>query len=112
MKHNEIKEIINKYSIPLGFGYWIVKITKDKECVEVGKAYAKIGTNMYMKVLDVYFSPIFYQLDNITQKNIVIHELIHARVELQHMKIEQMAMQEEELMVNDIVNCVEEAMRK
>ena len=113
MKKKEMWEILDKYSLPLGFAGWKTIIIKDKNNEQVDKNdYASIGVFLYTKKLEMYLSPIFYKECCESQKNILIHELMHARVKLKQLKIYQVEQQEEELMVNDIVNCVEEAMRR
>ena len=113
MKREEMWKILHKYSLPLGFGGWKMCMTKDKEKKEVkNNDIACITTCIYEKTLEIFLGPDFYKKKDIEQKNIIIHELIHARVCLKGLRLEKMENQEEELMVNDIVNCIEEAMLK
>ena len=111
MKKKEILEMLLKYSVPIGFGGWTFKATNDFDKKNVRDNLATIKLDMWLKEADLYLSNDFYKLDETVQKNIIIHELVHGRVLLKDIKLESIMKQEEELMVNDIVSCVEEAMR-
>lgn len=112
MKKEEIDRILDKYGLPIGFGGWKINVTKDKNKKEVGDDLACVAINMYAKTIELFLSPDFYKKCDKDQENILIHELVHARVQLKQLRLAKLENQEEELMVNDMVNCVEEAGRK
>jgi len=101
-----ITALIQKLSIPLGFGYWEINIRKSKK--ELGGNLATILADSYNKTLDMTLSK---ELEKVKQEqitNIVIHELIHAKIALLNDKVDKYRESEEEFTVNDIVHCIEE----
>ena len=107
MKIKEILEFVEKLKIPIGFGNYEIKA---KRVNSLDGDYARIEIQEYMRDITIELPPDFFKLPLKTQKNVLIHELIHCRVLLSQVRTEKIAEKEEELMVNDITTLVEEVM--
>ena len=103
--------LLVKYAIPMGFGGWEIYLNKDIKKKHVGDDWAIIYTNMYLKKLDIHLSPVVFKMSDAEQRNVLIHELVHGRIDLSESRSKRIVEQEEELLANDLVNAIEEAMR-
>ena len=68
---------------------------------------AEVKSNIYEKTLDIDLKKKFYELDDKGQRNVLIHELVHARVEISQLHARVLIEHTEELLVNDIVRGLE-----
>jgi len=66
-------------------------------------AYAELDVNILEKTLKIQLSKEFYLKNPIDQRNILFHELVHARVEVMKKLTEQFSEHLEEDFVNDLV---------
>lgn len=101
MKREEMFKILDKYKQHIGFADW--KIVLSAKYSDLGSNFAEVGTDMYEKILTIDLSKKLIKEHSHMIENVLIHELVHARVRLFKSRYEAIKDQEEELMVNDIV---------
>ena len=74
---------------------------------DMGDAIAAVNPDIYEKELKIKLSTGFRGLSVTRQRNILIHELVHARVNIYEQKISALQAEEQEYMVNDLVRGLE-----
>ena len=92
-------KFLNENKKLVGLSDW--KITISKKYLDDGN-FAEVEPNIYEKELEVTLSKQFYGLQHVRKKNVLLHELIHGRVEIFNKRKEQIVEELEEDMVNDI----------
>jgi hypothetical protein len=84
----------------VGLSDWTIKVNL-KEFEESG-TIARAVPDYYEKEMVIYLSEAFLKMEDSRKVNILLHELIHGRVLLFNLMVEEFELKEEELMVNDI----------
>lgn len=84
----------------VGLSDWRVKFNCKEEAQ--GDMLARVEADIYEQELTVYLSNAFMKKDALVQQNILLHELIHARVLVYHIQSNKACELLEEQMVNDL----------
>lgn len=107
-------DYLNKNKHLVGFTEYKIKLKKKIPRRE--NPVAETSVDRYEKELVVELSTAFMKLDDVRKRNVLIHELIHARFELQTQRIEdsikQIKYEFEEEYVNDITTGMMERLEK
>ena len=88
-----------------GFAGWHITLCATTK--PMGTSYAIINSDIYEKTLYLELSDAFTKLPKKRQANILLHELIHARLDYCEKKINEYRDIETEHAVNDIVRGIE-----
>lgn len=108
MNEEKIKQylvILNRYKTYFGLGDY--KITLSNKLLPGDGSYlARVEPDRYEKTLGVELYGAFLKKTPAEQKNILVHELVHARVAIFQEECEKLCGESEEMMVNDITSGV------
>lgn len=85
----------------VGLSDWCVTLKESYEYI--GDVLAEVKTDFYEKELVVTLSSDFEELSVNKQKNVLLHELVHGRIEIYNKKKDFYLDELEELLVNDLV---------
>jgi len=103
-KFDKYKDFLNVYKPLVGLSDWkiilgIGEVDKD--------TLAALDTNLLEQTLTIGLSEEFFKLSKKRQKNVLFHELLHARVSVFRERYREFKDLEEEYMVNDLVRGME-----
>jgi len=104
MKETDYKKylkFINEYKKVVGLSDWTVKL--DRKDSESEDNLAEVESNAYEKELVITLTKGFHKLSSSRKKNVLLHELIHGRVEIFNKRKEVLVEEIEEELVNDLV---------
>ncbi len=110
MKPQAILQHLHQHKSILGLSDWSISLNP-KAPIE-GDCYATVTPNTWEKTLEISLMPDFHKQSDNRQKNILLHELIHARVAIAQDKIKQHTEIEEEHLVNDLTRGIEDLLNK
>jgi len=96
---DKYETFLNKHKGLLGLSDWT--ITVEKEAIDTNNL-AEVDTNHYEKELTITLSKEFNKLTANKKKNVLLHELIHGRIELYNQKSKLLLEELEEELANDI----------
>jgi len=110
IKKTELTKLLNfideKCNL-LGLGDWSFKITYDENLDSI----ASITMNRWEKESEIFVSPTFKDYDITQKKSVILHELIHGRLDLYKQAVdyamEKIEYMHEEDFVNDMVRFFE-----
>lgn len=94
-------KIFEEYKSYIGLSDWNIKIAE--KLSNKDKVYAEITPDILEKVMLVQLNKTLFELSEIEQNKVLLHELIHARVLLVQLYLEEHQMVFEEHLVNDLV---------
>lgn len=97
--HDKYYKFLNVNKKLVGLSDWKVILSSDN--LETDN-FAEVEPELYEKEMVVKLSEEFHKLSASRKKNILLHELIHGRVEIYNKKRDQMMEELEEEYVNDI----------
>lgn len=100
MNKKEKYKILNKFKHYVGLGDYIVIITDVEP--EDNNAWAEVEINRFEQTVSIDLSDKLKKRSKNFQQEILVHELVHARIQLFHKKTEADREDEEEYMVNEI----------
>lgn len=110
MKKSEIVRFLNKWKGPIGFGNRRVLVEIFPPDKPFEDYYASCLVTIHGETLDIKIHPDLFRESLKFQKEVLIHELVHARVELAEDElaagIESIRRDITERMVNDIVRLI------
>ena len=89
----------------IGFSDWTIGI---ESLTSTQDSIASVNVDIYEKTVTIKLSDEFMELKATRQCNVLFHELVHGRMRVVHIKIEEFRAIEEEHLVNDIVRGFEE----
>jgi len=101
------KRFLDKYKSYVGMGDYRV-VLEPKTKIE---GFAEVDTDYYEKIIKISLSDKFYETGISQRKNILFHELVHARIDAFDSKVNKLKEDEEEEFVNDIVRGFEKHKR-
>jgi len=104
MNKLEVTNFINKNKHLIGYGNYEVLVSFN---ITINKGLASIKVSESGQDIIIEFSKKFGNMCNSKQINIILHELIHGRVELMQNRLEDAEIEQEEYMVNDIARLCE-----
>jgi len=78
------------------------KIKVSTSLVDLGESFAEVSPDIYEKILLISLTKNFLQESNERKINILLHELVHGRIEIYNMKIDKLKEDLEEELANDI----------
>jgi hypothetical protein len=99
-------DFLEFYKTCVGLSDWKIFLCTDT--TDKGDSKAEVESDAYEKTLKIELSHEFPKLTDKEQKNVLFHELVHARVNVTELLIKNHKDIEEEHMVNDIVRGFEE----
>jgi len=97
--YDKYKKFLNDNKKLVGLTDWKVILSK---IVLDGTNLAEVVPDIYEKDITVKLSEAFHKLSHTRKKNVLLHELIHGRVEIYNEKKKQIIEELEEELVNDI----------
>jgi hypothetical protein len=104
MNKKQMFKILECFKKHVGLSGYKILISKDYHKLD---SLATVEPDIYEKTITITLSKEFKKKDDKAQRNILIHELVHARVEIFNMKVELLRNEEEEYLVNDITRGLE-----
>ena len=99
-KYDKYLKFLNDYKIYVGLSDWNIKLKI--KTISRADAYAEVETEQLEKDIIVGLTAGFFRLGEKRQTNILLHELIHARVNIYTEELEKKQEVLEEDMVNDL----------
>ena len=78
------------------------KIKVSTTVVDLGTSYAEASPDIYEKTLQINLTKNFLQENDERKINILLHELVHGRIEIYNMKLDNLKEDLEEDLANDI----------
>jgi hypothetical protein len=100
-KITEYLKILNQYKGYFGMTDYNITLS-DRLLRGDGMYLARVEPDRYEKRLSVELCDAFMRKNNVEQKKILVHELVHARVAIYQEEAEKLTQDVEEFMVNDI----------
>ena len=97
--YNKYLSFLKTHKKLVGLSDW--NIILSKKVVENNNV-AEVEPDMYEKELEIKLSNTFHKLTHNKKKNVLLHELIHGRVEIFNKKKELVVEELEEELVNDL----------
>ena len=99
-KHKIFAEFLNEHKSLAGLSDWNIVLSKK---LKNGKdSYAEVLTDSLEKEIEIMLYSSFMKFNEKRQANILMHELVHARVSVYKEQIEKLQEDLEENLVNDI----------
>jgi hypothetical protein len=106
MKRKQMLEIMNEFKVLVGLGDF--KVLLNGEFQDLKDNFAEVEPDIWEKTLSVKLAKKFKTAPFPQQRNILIHEMVHARFGIFSQKCAQLAETEEELFINDVVRGLEQ----
>lgn len=100
----EMLEILDKFKKLVGLSDYSIYLTEDK--ITDGHL-AEANLDDLEKEIYVVLGPPFFKLPNYKKRNVLIHEMIHSRVNLFNIRVDKLKNYEEETLVNDLTRGLE-----
>jgi len=91
-------KFLNEHKKLVGLSDWKLTITKDEDISDL----ANVDVDIYEKELSLTLSADFHKLSATRKKNVLLHELVHGRIEIFNKKREILIEELEEELANDI----------
>jgi hypothetical protein len=89
------------------FGLSDWKIMLKAKLLDLGDNFAEVKCDIYEKELRIAISKKLKKQSFAYQKNVLLHELLHARYEIFQNRIQELIKYEEENFINDIIRGIE-----
>jgi hypothetical protein len=106
MNRKEISNLLNTYKTLIGLSDYKINLVSGYH--DLGSNHiAEEDVDIYEKEIEIKLSNDFNELCDKKKRNVLLHEIIHARIYAYNAKLEEIIATEEELLVNDITNAVE-----
>lgn len=90
---------LEKYKKLVGFHAWKI-LVKEDFCT--GDNHATCDSNIYEQTLTIELNESFLELPETRQESVLIHELVHGRIEVFNKIVEELKEFEEERLANDL----------
>jgi len=105
MNRKEISKLLNEYKTLIGLSDYKIKLVGGYH--DLGSDHiAEEEIDIYEKEVEIKLSNDFNGLCDKKKRNVLLHEIIHARIYAYNAKLEEIIANEEEHLVNDITNAV------
>lgn len=102
------KKFLNRYKGFMGLSDYRIVLETERAKIE---EFAEVDADIHEKIIKISLSDKFYEAGTSQRKNILFHELVHARIDIFDTKVGKLKTEEEEDMVNDIVRGFEKHKR-
>jgi hypothetical protein len=96
--------ILNRYKSFVGLADYSVRLHPTIK--KADGALAEVESDRFEKELTVQLCNGFLKLDNAARKKVLIHELVHARIEVYTEKVAKLVEDEEEMLANDLTTAI------